>query len=64
MELQNSRIREVIGEYVQGERDRHIMERRLIDKIVLERLAEEFELSDTQVKRIVRRWSEVIFRHY
>lgn len=64
MELQNSRIREVIGEYVQGERDRRIMERRLIDKIVLERLAEEFELSDTQVKRIVKRWSGVIFRHY
>lgn len=64
MDLSNSRIREVIGEFVQGERDRRIIERRLIDKIGLERLAEEFQLSDTQVKRIVKKWSIVIFRHY
>lgn len=64
MDLSNSRIREVIEEYVQGERDRRIIERRLIDKIGLERLAEEFQLSDTQVKRIVKKWSIVIFRHY
>ena len=64
MDLSNSRIREVIWEYVQGERDRRIIERRLIDKIGLERLAEEFQLSDTQVKRIVKKWSIVIFRHY
>lgn len=63
MEYQTSRYREIIAEYVQGERDRRIMERRIIDKITLEKLAEEFQLSDTQIKRIVKKWSIVIFKH-
>ena len=58
----NSQIRETIAENVQGERDRRIMERRLIDKITFEKLAEEFEMSDRQIKRIVKRLSEQIFR--
>lgn len=58
----NSQIRETIAENVQGERDRKIMERRLIDKITFERLAEEFGMSDRQIKRIVKRISMQIFR--
>ena len=58
----NSQIRETIAENIQGERDRRIMERRLIDKITFERLAEEFEMSDRQIKRIVKRLSEQIFK--
>ena len=58
----NSQIRETIAENVQGERDRMIMERRLIDKITFEGLAEEFGMSDRQIKRIVKRISMQIFR--
>ena len=58
----NSQIRETIAENVQGERDRRIMERRLIDKITFERLGEEFQMSDRQIKRIVKRLSMQIFK--
>jgi hypothetical protein len=53
MEYTNSRIREIIAEYIHSERDRRILERRLIDGITFERLAEEQELSVSQVKRII-----------
>jgi len=62
MEYTNSRIREIIAEYIHSERDRRILERRLIDGITFERLAEEYELSVSQVKRIVWKGSEIIFR--
>lgn len=64
MEYTNSRIREIIGEYIHNERDREIMCRRLIDGITYERLAEEYELSVSQVKRIIARDSDIIFSNY
>ena len=63
MEYTNTRIREIIAEYIHSERDRAILERRLIDGITFERLAEEFEMSVSQVKRIIWKRSETIFRH-
>lgn len=63
MEYSNSQIREIIGEYVHSERDREILGRRLIDGVTFERLAEEFEMSVSQVKRIIRKESVNIFRH-
>ena len=62
MEYTNSRIREVIAEHIHSERDRRILERRLIDGITFEQLAEEFEISVSQVKRIVWKGSETVFR--
>ena len=62
-EYTNSQAREIIAEVLHSERDRRLMERRLIDGIVIEKLAEEFELSVSQVKRIILRDSETIFRH-
>ena len=62
MEYTNSQIREIIAEHIHSERDRRLMERRLIDGITFERLAEEYELSVSQVKRIVWKDSEIIFR--
>jgi len=49
----NSRISELIDEHIHSERDRKILKRRLIDGICYEPLAEEFDLSVSQVKRIV-----------
>ena len=63
MEYTNTRISEMIAEYIHSERDRQLLERRLIDGITFERLAEEFELSVSQVKRIIWKDSEIIFRH-
>lgn len=59
----NSRIRELIEEYVHSERDRAILKRRLIDGIKFEKLAEEFDMSDKQIKRIVYKLQEELFQH-
>ena len=64
MEYTNSQIREAIAEYIHSERDRAILERRLIDGITYERLAEEFEMSVRQIKNIVYTCENVIFKHY
>jgi len=63
MEYTNSRIRELIAEYIHSERDRRILERRLIDGITFDRLAEEFDMSVRQTKSIVYKAQEQLFRH-
>ena len=63
MEYSNSRIREIIGEYIHDENHRKLMARRLIDNVTIDRRAEEFDLSVSQVKRIIWKDSEIIFRH-
>ena len=62
IEYTNSQIRELIAEHIHSERDRKILERRLIDGITFERLAEEFELSVRQTKTIVKRCEGILFR--
>jgi AraC-like DNA-binding protein len=61
MEYSNSQVRRIIEDFIHAERDRRLLERRLIDGIVIERLAEEFELSPRQVKNILRKGEETIF---
>ena len=54
----NDEIRAVIDNYVRGrnaERNRQLLKRRLIDGVTLERLAEEFDMSVTQVKDIIKK---------
>lgn len=63
MNYTNSQIREIIAEYIHNERDRRILERRLIDGITFERLAEEFDMSVSQMKRIIQKNSRELFRH-
>lgn len=62
MEYSNSRIRELIQEYIHSDRDRQILTRRLVDGIVFEKLAEEFDMSDKQIKRIVYKLQEQLFK--
>ena len=59
----NSRMREVIGEYIHVEKHRNLLLRRYIDGITYEKLAEEFELSVAQVKRIIYKHENVIFKN-
>lgn len=62
MEYRNSQIREMIAEHIHSERDRKILERRLIDGIVFEKLAEEFEMSPRQIRSIVHKNEQILFR--
>ena len=62
MEYTNSQIRNAIAEHIHSERDRAVLERRLIDGIVIERLAEEFALSPRQIRNILKKNEEILFR--
>lgn len=59
----NSQMRALIDEHIHSERDRQILKRRLCDGIVYEALAEEFGMSDSQVKRIVYKLQDRLFKH-
>lgn len=52
-DLDNLEIAEAIDRYVRGERARALLKRRLIDEICIEPLAEEFDISVAQTKRII-----------
>lgn len=58
-----SELISAIDEWILSERDRAILKRRLVDGICFEPLAEEFDLSVVQVKRIVYKSQERLFRH-
>lgn len=64
--LPRSEIERLIDEWIVGmlhaERNRKIMKRRYIDGITYSALAEEFELTDWQVKNIVYECSKKINR--
>lgn len=62
MEYTNSQIVNLIEEHIHSERDRKLLKRRLVDGICYEPLAEEFDLSVVQTKRIVYREQERIFK--
>ena len=63
MDYTNSQMREIIREHIHSARDRSILERRLIDGICYDALAAEFDLSNRQIKNIVYKGEEIIFRH-
>ena len=56
-------IEHLIDDWILKERDRQILKRRLLDGVCFEPLAEEFDLSVSQVKRIVYKGSDKIFSH-
>lgn len=58
-----SELTTAIDEWILNERDRAILKRRLIDGICFEPLAEEFDMSVRQIKRIVYKSQETLFRH-
>lgn len=62
MEYTNSQIRDLIREHIHNERDRKLLYRRLVDGVCFEPLAEEFDLSVSQTKRIIRKNTEILFR--
>lgn len=60
--LSRSEINRRINEWIFKERDRNILRRRLLDGICYEPLAEEFDLSVRQIKNIVYKGQDKIFR--
>lgn len=59
--MSRSEIEHLIDEYVLSERDRAIVKRRWLDGICFEPLAEEFDLSVRQTKRIVYKYEKALF---
>lgn len=59
----NSEMERAIDEVIHKERDRAILKRRLCDGICYEPLADEFDLSVCQVKTIVYRSQDKLFRY-
>lgn len=62
-DIPNSELERLIEEWVKSERNRKILKRRLIDGIHYEKIAEEFELTDRQIKTIVKKEKENIISH-
>lgn len=62
-EISNSQLAEAIDEWIHSERDRLILKRRLIDGIYYEPLADEFNISVRQIKEIVRKAENKLFKH-
>ena len=60
MNYTNSEVRVLIDEHLHSERDRAILKRRMIDGIKFEPLAEEFDMSVVQIRRICTRGRKLI----
>lgn len=63
IEYTNSQIVALIDEHIHSERDRRILKRRLVDGICFEPLAEEFDMYVRQMKNIVYKAQERLFKH-
>ena len=57
----NDQVTAIIDQHIHSERDRAILKRNLCDNIGYERLAEEFDMSRSQIARIVPCCEKIIF---
>lgn len=62
-EYSRTEITQAIDEWILNEKHRAILKRRMIDGICFEPLAEEFDMSVRQIKSIVYKGQEKVFRH-
>jgi len=60
--IPRSEVEHLIDEWIFSERDRAILKRRLLDGICYEPLAEEFDMSVRQIKTIVYKGQDKIFK--
>ena len=56
-------IEETISSWIFNERNRRLLQRRLIDGITLEQIADEFELSPRHVSTLVKQGTETVLAH-
>ena len=62
-DLSRSQIETLINEWIFSERDRKILKRRMLDGIYYDQLAEEFDLSVRQIKKIVYKGKDRVYSH-
>lgn len=62
-DLSRSQLENLIDEWILNERNRNIAKRRLIDGVCYEPLAFEFDMSVRQIKNIVYKVEDKIFKH-
>lgn len=58
-----TQVRTLLEEHVHSERDRAVTYRRMADKVKYETLAEEFQMSVRQIKKIVYRCEKIVYAH-
>ena len=63
MDYTNSRVREIIDDYIHDQLHRDILKSRLIDGETFEQLAEHYDMSDRQMRRIIAKLQDEVFRH-
>lgn len=56
-------LTEAIDEWILNQRHRAILKSRLIDGLTYDELSEMYYMSPRQIKRIVYRSQEILFRH-
>ena len=61
--ITNQEIEKAVDTWIHSQRDRAILKRRLIDGICYEPLANEFDMSVRQIKNIVSKAEQKLFRH-
>ena len=62
-EYTNTEIAAIIDEHIHSARDRAILKARYIDGLCFEPLAEKFDISVSQAKRIIYKHENTIFAH-
>ena len=63
VDISRSELSNIIDEWIFNERDRKILKRRLLDGICYEPLAEEFDMSVRQIKNIVYKSENTLYKH-
>ena len=59
----NTKIIALIDEYIHSQRDREILKRRYVDGVCYDQLGEEFGLSTRQIKNIVYKGGDTLFKY-
>jgi len=62
IDLPRSELEHLIDEWILNERNREILKRRLLDGVTYERLADEFQMSVRQIKTIVYKSEDRLFK--
>lgn len=63
MDYANSKVEAVIDEWIHNALHRDMLKSRLLDGLTYDRLAEEYDLSVSQVRRILKKGIDQIIKH-
>ena len=61
--LSRSQWENIIDEWIFSERDRKMLKRRMLDGILFEQLAEEFDLSVQQTRSVIYKATDKLMKH-